>query len=47
MVNAELVRQGWALIATFPPNVKYQDVFLKLQREAREGRRALWAHLGR
>jgi len=25
-----------------PPNVKYQDLFLKLQREAREARRGLW-----
>jgi len=27
---------------TFPPNVKYQELFLKLQREAREARRGLW-----
>jgi len=27
---------------TIPPNVKYQDMFLKAYREAREGRRGLW-----
>jgi micrococcal nuclease len=41
MINAELVRQGYAQVATFPPNVKYQDLFLKLQREAREAKRGL------
>jgi micrococcal nuclease len=42
MVNAELVRQGYAQVATFPPDVKYQDTFIQLQREAREARRGLW-----
>ena len=42
MVNAELVRQGYAQVATFPPNVTYQELFLKLQREAREAGRGLW-----
>jgi micrococcal nuclease len=42
MVNAELVRQGYAQVATFPPNVKYQELFLRLQREAREAGRRLW-----
>jgi micrococcal nuclease len=42
MLNAELVRQGYAQVSTFAPNVKYQELFLKLQREAREARRGLW-----
>jgi hypothetical protein len=29
-------------VATFPPNVKYQERFLKAQREAREANRGLW-----
>ncbi len=29
-------------MATFPPNVKYQDLFLALEREARENNRGLW-----
>ena len=41
-VNAELVRQGYARLMTIPPNVKYADLFVKLQREAREARRGLW-----
>lgn len=41
-VNAELIRQGYAQILTIPPNVKYADLFLKLQRQAREAGRGLW-----
>jgi micrococcal nuclease len=44
MLNAELVRQGYTQMAIYPPNVKYQQLFLELQREAeaREGGRGLW-----
>jgi micrococcal nuclease len=42
-VNAELVRQGYAVIATFPPDVRHQALFLELEREAREAGRGLWA----
>ena len=41
-VNAEIVKQGYASLMTFPPNVKYVDLFLKLYREARDNRRGLW-----
>jgi micrococcal nuclease len=41
-VNAELVRLGYATVYTYPPDIKYADYFLKLQREAREARRGLW-----
>jgi hypothetical protein len=36
-VNAELVRLGYAVIATFPPDVRHQELFLELEREARAG----------
>jgi micrococcal nuclease len=42
MVNAELVRLGYAQVMTVPPNVRHQALFLKLQRDAREARRGLW-----
>ncbi|NQT47084.1 MAG: thermonuclease family protein [Candidatus Omnitrophica bacterium] len=42
-VNAELVREGYAKVYTFPPNVKYNKLFLSLQREARKNKRGLWA----
>ncbi len=41
-VNAWLVEHGYAMVMTVPPNVKHQELFLKLQREAREERRGLW-----
>ncbi len=41
-VNAWLVQHGYAAVMTVPPNVKYQELFLRLQREAREGSRGLW-----
>ncbi len=36
------MEQGYAHVMTVPPNVKYQDLFLKLQQEARKARRGLW-----
>ncbi len=42
MVNAELVRRGYAQVMTVPPNVRYQDLFLEEQRSAREAGRGLW-----
>ncbi|MFB3074305.1 MAG: thermonuclease family protein [Candidatus Methylomirabilales bacterium] len=36
------MEHGFALVTTVPPNVKHQDLFLKLQREAREQKRGLW-----
>ena len=42
MVNAELVRLGFAQVMTVPPNVRHQALFVKLQRDAREAGRGLW-----
>jgi len=41
-VNAWLVEHGYAMVMTVPPNVKHQELFLRLQREAREAGRGLW-----
>ena len=42
-VNLELVRRGYAQVATYPPDVRYVDLFLEAQREAREAERGLWS----
>jgi micrococcal nuclease len=42
MINAELVRLGYAQVMTIPPNVRHQALFVKLQRDARDARRGLW-----
>ena len=41
-VNAELVRNGYAEVYFIPPNIKYQELFFRLQRQARENKRGLW-----
>ncbi len=41
-VNAELVRQGYAQVATYPPDVAHQELFVTLQQEAREAAVGLW-----
>ena len=41
-VNAWLVENGYAMVMTVPPNVKHQELFLKLQREAKEAGLGLW-----
>ena len=43
MLNEEIVKAGYANLMTFPPNIKYQDRFLKAYREARENNRGLWS----
>ena len=42
-VNEYLVRQGFAQISTFPPDVKYVSQFLEAQTEAKENNRGLWS----
>jgi micrococcal nuclease len=42
MINAELLRLGYAQVMTVPPNVRHQALFLKLQRDARDAGRGLW-----
>lgn len=41
-INAELVRQGYASVFTYPPDVRYAAHFLSMQRDAREQVRGLW-----
>jgi len=41
-VNAEIIRQGYASVMTYPPNVKHADEFLKLYRRARDTKLGLW-----
>jgi micrococcal nuclease len=42
MFNETLLEEGYAQVATFPPNVRYVDRFLEAQREARAANRGLW-----
>jgi len=42
MLNEEIVRAGYANLMTYPPNVKYQDRFLRAYHDARDNNRGLW-----
>lgn len=45
MVNLEMLKKGYSMIYTFPPNVKYVEEFLSAQRSARENKYGLWGDL--
>lgn len=42
MFNRVLLEEGYASVATFPPNVKYVDDFIKLERQAKKAKRGFW-----
>jgi micrococcal nuclease len=41
-VNAKMIEEGYAQVMTVPPNVKYSDLFIKLERQARQTGKGLW-----
>lgn len=41
-LNAHLIKNGYASVMTVPPNVRFADQFVQLQKEAREKKRGLW-----
>lgn len=41
-LNEHLIREGYAMTLTVPPNVKYAERFAKLQTEARQKKKGLW-----
>ena len=43
LVNDQLVREGYAFVSTFPPDVGKADQFKQAQAEARAAHRGLWA----
>jgi endonuclease YncB( thermonuclease family) len=42
-VNDVLVREGYARVSTFPPDVKFSEQFKAAEREAKSAKRGLWA----
>jgi micrococcal nuclease len=43
LANARLVVNGYAAVFTYPPNVRHSELFVALQREARDEQRGLWS----
>ena len=46
MINLLMVRNGYAMLFTIPPNVKYAGELRAAQREAREKRLGIWSGKG-
>lgn len=42
-VNEHLVNQGYAKVSTYPPDVRYSDLFLAAERKARDSNLGLWS----
>lgn len=42
-VNDYLVRQGYATAVSYPPDIKYQELFRQAEKETREGSKGLWS----
>ena len=42
MINAEMVRRGYAEVMSIPPDFTHRALFLRLQDDARAARRGLW-----
>lgn len=45
LFNEVLLQEGYAQLATYPPNVKYVERFKAAQKEAREAGRGLWGYI--
>jgi endonuclease YncB( thermonuclease family) len=43
LANARLVANGYAAAFTYPPNVRHTDLFVSLQRQARQRELGLWS----
>jgi micrococcal nuclease len=41
-LNATMIKAGYARAMTIPPNVKHQELFAQMEKEAREQKRGLW-----
>lgn len=46
MINYLMVRDGYAMVYTVPPNVKYAELFLQAQKLARQEGRGIWSRQG-
>jgi micrococcal nuclease len=46
MINAQMLREGYAMLYTFPPNIRYVGEFKKAQEEARRKDIGIWGKGG-
>lgn len=46
LINEVLVKEGYAFSSPYPPDIKYQDIFDKAEKFAREADKGLWVSCG-
>ena len=46
MLNMRMVKDGYAVLLTIPPNIKYVDELRTAQNEARQHKRGIWGGKG-
>lgn len=46
MINYMMIRNGYAMVYTIPPNVKYVELFVEAQRLARQEKKGIWSKDG-
>lgn len=46
LINMMMLRDGYAVLYTIPPNVKYSDKFRDAQKDARDRRLGIWSAQG-
>ena len=42
-VNARILEEGYGQVMTIPPDVKYSEYFLRLEKQARKAQKGLWS----
>ena len=42
-INRIMVETGYAKVSTYPPDVKYKNIFIEAERSARENKLGLWS----
>ena len=47
MLNAEMLKRGYAEVMSIPPDLRYRALFTRLQNEARQAGRGLWVESSR
>ncbi len=46
MINLQMIKDGYAMLLTIPPNIKYVDELRKAQHEARQRKLGIWSSRG-
>lgn len=42
-INAEIIKQGYGIVNIHSPNIRYAELLIKVEREAREQKRGFWS----